>query len=100
MPARARLTRDHPTRQHLRRTIMSLKFAKDESAWNTGGHEDFYTYYEKQSSGAAALRRFEAIQATLLRVIDQPPGPLRVADIGCGAGTQSRIWAAQGHTVF
>jgi len=79
---------------------MRSKFAKDEAAWNTASHEDFYTYYEKQSRGTAALRRFEAIQATLLRVMGQPPRPLLVADIGCGAGTQSRIWAAQGHTVF
>lgn len=79
---------------------MSSKFAKDEAAWNTGSHEDFYTYYEKQSSGAAALRRFESIQATLLRAIGQPRRALSVADIGCGAGTQSRIWAGQGHAVY
>ena len=79
---------------------MSSKFAKDEAAWNTGSHEDFYTYYERQSSGVAALLRFEAIQSTLLRAIDQPPRSLLVADIGCGAGTQSRIWAGQGHTVY
>lgn len=79
---------------------MSSKFAKDDAAWNTGSHEDFYTYYEKQSSGAAALVRFEAIKATVLRAIGQPARPLSVADIGCGAGTQSRLWAGHGHTVF
>lgn len=76
------------------------KFAMDEGKWDTGTHQDFYTYYERQSSGDVALRRFDMIQAALLRVLGQPDAPVRVADIGCGAGTQSRLWAAKGHQVF
>lgn len=79
---------------------MSAKFDKDGVAWDTGSHEDFYAYYEKQSSGAVAQRRFETILATVLRALGQPARGLQVADIGCGAGTQSRIWARRGHTVF
>lgn len=79
---------------------MESKFAKDESVWNTGTHQDFYSYYEKQSSGEVALRRFDMIQATLLRTVGQPGKALRVADIGCGAGTQSRLWAEKGHQVY
>jgi 2-polyprenyl-3-methyl-5-hydroxy-6-metoxy-1,4-benzoquinol methylase len=79
---------------------MDTKFVKDDTAWNTGSHQDFYSYYEKQSGGAAALQRFDMILATVLRALGQPAAPLRVADIGCGAGTQSRLWAAHGHQVF
>lgn len=79
--------------------MMSSKFAKDDPAWNTGTHPDFYSYYEKQSSGAAAVRRFDMIQAAVLRALGQPSQPLDVADIGCGAGTQSRLWASKGHRV-
>jgi ubiquinone/menaquinone biosynthesis C-methylase UbiE len=79
--------------------MMSSKYAKDEAAWNTGGHEDFYSYYEKQSGGALARQRFLTIQSTLLRALGAPAGPLDVADIGCGAGTQARLWADKGHRV-
>ena len=79
---------------------MSSKFAKDDHRWNTGSHEDFYTYYEKQSSGVLAQQRFASIQAMLLRALGWPQRPLHVADIGCGAGTQCRLWASQGHAVF
>lgn len=75
------------------------KSVMDDAAWNTGTHQDFYTYYERQSSGDIALQRFDTIQAALLRVLGQPDAPLRVADIGCGAGTQCRLWAAKGHHV-
>lgn len=72
----------------------------DDPAWDTGTHADFYDYYEKESNSAAARQRFEAIQATLLRLIGAGRGPLDVADIGCGAGTQSRLWAEHGHRVY
>lgn len=79
---------------------MSHEPAANEPAWNTGTHEDFYRYYETQSSGVAALARFAAIQDTVLRALGRPTYPMHVADIGCGAGTQSRLWAAGGHHVY
>ena len=82
---------------------------QDIAAFDTSSHRDFYAYYEQQSSGDVALRRFEAIKATLLRVLSQRQSQgqsqvqslsmLKVADIGCGAGTQSRLWAQDGHQV-
>lgn len=72
--------------------------AANEPGWNTGTHEAFYRYYEAQSAGAESLQRFEAIYATLQRMLGRQ-GPLDVADIGCGAGTQSRLWASRGHRV-
>lgn len=68
--------------------------------WNTGSQRGFYDYYEKESAGQAALERFASIQRTVLRALGAPEAPLYVADIGCGAGTQSRLWAEGGHEVF
>lgn len=73
---------------------------QDQPGWNTGTHAHFYSYYEKESDSEAARRRFAAIQATLLRLLGRPQRMLAVADIGCGAGTQARLWAEGGHSVF
>jgi ubiquinone/menaquinone biosynthesis C-methylase UbiE len=70
-----------------------------EQAWDTGTHADVYSYYEKESDSEAARQRFAAIQPTLLRLPGRPRRALAVADIGCGAGTQARLWAADGHRV-
>lgn len=74
--------------------------AEQEPDWDTGSKQDFFTYYEKESCGPAALQRFAAIESTLMRLLGRAPGPLAVADIGCGAGTQSQLWAGHGHRVF
>jgi len=65
-------------------------------------HQDFYDYYASESQSEATLQRFRGIQATVLRVAGQAgmATQLDVADIGCGAGTQCRLWAARGHRVF
>lgn len=68
--------------------------------WNTGTREDFYAYYEEESMSAEANTRFGAIKSTLLRLITLPQLALSIADIGCGAGTQCRMWAEHGHHVF
>lgn len=78
---------------------MDSTSGKHDNVWNTGSHADFVRYYDQQSCGEVARQRFLAIQQALLRALDHPAGALNVADIGCGAGTQSRIWAAQGHAV-
>ncbi|MES2116723.1 MAG: class I SAM-dependent methyltransferase [Pseudomonadota bacterium] len=78
---------------------MGSKFVKDEADWNTACHEDFYHHYERQSGGEADWGRFQMIHATLWRALGQPAGALRVGDIGCGAGTQCRLWAGMGHRV-
>src|SRR5215510_8239990 len=63
-------------------------------------HTEFYVYYAKQSLTPAARERFRAIRDTVLRV---KPSRKRfafdLADIGCGAGTQSLFWAELGHRV-
>jgi 2-polyprenyl-3-methyl-5-hydroxy-6-metoxy-1,4-benzoquinol methylase len=65
-------------------------------------HKPFFDYYAEASQSETAFKRFAAIRDTVLRVIrksGREEGPLDVADIGCGAGTQCIIWAKAGHRV-
>lgn len=70
--------------------------------WDHNSYRDFYDYYASESQSEATLQRFRGIQATVLRVAAQTGmrAQLHVADVGCGAGTQSRLWAERGHRVF
>lgn len=72
-----------------------------QASWDHGSHPDFYEYYAAESQSESTVRRFRGIQATVLRVASQTgmQSPLDVADIGCGAGTQCRLWAERGHRV-
>jgi 2-polyprenyl-6-hydroxyphenyl methylase/3-demethylubiquinone-9 3-methyltransferase len=72
------------------------------SNWDHTTHQDFYDYYARESESEATRQRFRGIQAAVLRVAAQTgvAAPFDVADIGCGAGTQSRLWAECGHRVF
>jgi 2-polyprenyl-6-hydroxyphenyl methylase/3-demethylubiquinone-9 3-methyltransferase len=77
--------------------------AKEEgNTWDHTTQQDFYDYYASESQTEATRQRFRRIQATVLRVaaLAGMGGPFDVADIGCGAGTQSRLWAECGHRVF
>jgi 2-polyprenyl-6-hydroxyphenyl methylase/3-demethylubiquinone-9 3-methyltransferase len=63
-------------------------------------HEPFVNYYAKASQTAQAYQRFRSLRASVLRVLERTGSakrPLEVADIGCGAGTQSLVWAELGH---
>jgi ubiquinone/menaquinone biosynthesis C-methylase UbiE len=64
---------------------------------------DFVAYYEQASLSDATRARFEAMREKVLALIarERPAGtPLKVADIGCGAGSQAALWAELGHEVF
>ena len=80
----------------------SGRSAPEDGAWDHGTHPDFYEYYAHESESPATLARFRGVQAAVLRVASaRGMAPkLAVADIGCGAGTQSRIWAERGHRVY
>jgi 2-polyprenyl-6-hydroxyphenyl methylase/3-demethylubiquinone-9 3-methyltransferase len=72
------------------------------SLWDHSSHERFYEYYAHASQSEKTKQRFLAIRATLLKMLQQNQTPstvLDVADIGCGAGTQSILWAELGHHV-
>jgi 2-polyprenyl-6-hydroxyphenyl methylase/3-demethylubiquinone-9 3-methyltransferase len=64
--------------------------------------DPFTEYYERESLSPITVERFRSTQNAILRVrraFGLPCEGLDVADIGCGAGTQSMIWAHAGHRV-
>ena len=69
--------------------------------WDHSTHADFYEYYANESQSEATAQRFGRVKDTMLRIAADTgmPARLDVADIGCGAGTQSRAWAQSGHNV-
>ena len=70
--------------------------------WDHHSREQFYEYYSKASQSEQTLQRFRSARDCILRMLGQSEPLtriLKVADIGCGAGTQSMIWAELGHQV-
>lgn len=62
----------------------------------------FVDYYAQQSQSPSTLARFSGIKDAVLslrRTLGASTQSLAVADIGCGAGSQSLMWAAEGHRV-
>jgi ubiquinone/menaquinone biosynthesis C-methylase UbiE len=62
----------------------------------------FFAYYEKESLSEATIARFRSIKEKLLALAARQglaTEGLAVVDIGCGAGTQSFLWAEGGHRV-
>src|SRR5262249_47424856 len=83
---------DVPTRQDPR----------DGRTVDHSSHEQFYEYYARASQQNETIQRFRSIRDSALRILrrDRPKIPkLEVADVGCGAGTQSILWAELGHRV-
>ncbi|WP_200177202.1 methyltransferase domain-containing protein [Ectothiorhodospira shaposhnikovii] len=72
----------------------------ESAKWKTRTHSEFVEYYAQQSLSEVAETRSRGLRDKLLRFQDGPRSPLNVADIGCNAGTQSRVWAEQGHYVY
>lgn len=72
-----------------------------KDAWDHATTAEFYDYYAAESQSESTLQRFRGIQSAVLRVAagNGMGERLEVADIGCGAGTQSRLWAERGHRV-
>lgn len=68
--------------------------------YDHGTYEEFLRYYAEKSLDEKTRERFLALREMILREL----GPakketLDVADIGCGAGTLSQLWAELGHRV-
>ena len=63
--------------------------------------DEFFEYYAEESTSEATLERFHSIKDVVERALRKAgrEGNLEIADIGCGAGTQSLIWAREGHRV-
>jgi 2-polyprenyl-6-hydroxyphenyl methylase/3-demethylubiquinone-9 3-methyltransferase len=69
--------------------------------WDHSSNEEFLSYYAEQSLGARTLERSTALRDMLLRALgpQRAAQPLDVADVGCGAGALSQVWAELGHRV-
>lgn len=76
---------------------------RDVSSWDHSSDPNFFDYYEQQSLSQETIQRFSLVRDKALRLIEagnsSPGSALQVADIGCGAGTQCRLWAILGHRV-
>jgi 2-polyprenyl-3-methyl-5-hydroxy-6-metoxy-1,4-benzoquinol methylase len=60
----------------------------------------FVGYYANQSESETTHQRFEGVRRVTLgrrQALGLPVAALDVVDVGCGAGTQTLMWAADGH---
>ena len=76
---------------------------EDRASLDHSSDPHFLAYYEKASLSEATLQRFRTVRdkaLSLLAARGRDIAHLRVADIGCGAGTQSMLWAELGHSVL
>jgi 2-polyprenyl-6-hydroxyphenyl methylase/3-demethylubiquinone-9 3-methyltransferase len=72
-------------------------------AFDSSSDPSFVACYAEQSASPAAVARFCRIRDSALRLIASRGGDchqLKVLDIGCGAGSQARLWAELGHQAF
>lgn len=63
---------------------------------------NFLDYYADASLSAETLLRFRTVRDKALALLARQGSrtdSLRVADVGCGAGTNSQLWAELGHQV-
>jgi ubiquinone/menaquinone biosynthesis C-methylase UbiE len=65
--------------------------------WDHSTHDPFFEYYAGQSRSDETVVRFAIMRDLVLKALARGDGPLDVADLGCGAGTQSFVWARAGH---
>lgn len=72
----------------------------NDTPWQTRTHSEFVEYYARQSLTPESRERSQRLRDKLLNFHGEGRVPLNIADIGCNAGTQSRVWAELGHRVF
>lgn len=80
----------------------SIHPQENSSSFDHGSDPAFLAYYEEASLSEATLQRFRTVRdksLALLASLGRDTAHLRVADIGCGAGAQSLLWAELGHSV-
>jgi len=76
--------------------------ASGDTRFDTSSRREFVEYYEKESLTEATRRRFQGILDNVVRLAARTgrhSDHYLVLDIGCGAGTQSMLWAEAGHHV-
>jgi 2-polyprenyl-6-hydroxyphenyl methylase/3-demethylubiquinone-9 3-methyltransferase len=72
------------------------------TSYDSSSDERFTEYYAAASESQTTRDRFVSIREKVLWLrghLGLPVEKLDVADIGCGAGTQARLWASGGHRV-
>jgi 2-polyprenyl-6-hydroxyphenyl methylase/3-demethylubiquinone-9 3-methyltransferase len=71
--------------------------------WDHSSDPIFLSFYERESASQQTVQRFSIVRDKALGLLAAQTGSaggvLQVADIGCGAGTQCRLWAKLGHRV-
>ena len=81
----------------------SLEVEK-KTVWDHSSDQNFVDYYAEQSTSPNTIQRFSVVRDKALRLLSESrrgvdPVVYEVADIGCGTGTQARLWADLGHQV-
>ena len=79
-----------------------MRDAKQSSPYDHSSHPSFSAYYTEQSALPRTRERFARVRDKALRLVASEhghTGPLKVLDIGCGAGTQAWLWTELGHHV-
>ena len=80
---------------------IDLSHAPPNAVWDHSSDKSFVDYYEQHSLNPETIQRFTSIRDKALNLLASQPGKpasnLHVADIGCGTGTQSQLWAQIGH---
>ena len=74
------------------------------ATWDHSSDQNFVDYYAEQSTSPTTMQRFTLVRDRVLKLLSERRGAdesrvLDVADIGCGTGTQARLWAKLGHRV-
>jgi 2-polyprenyl-3-methyl-5-hydroxy-6-metoxy-1,4-benzoquinol methylase len=84
-----------------RNQIRHMDAAGENASLDTTSDDEFYDYYAKESLTPATQGRFRRVKEAVVRLAREHSAHrlYRIADIGCGAGTQSRLWAADGYVV-
>lgn len=75
-----------------------------KAQWDHSSDQNFVDYYAEQSTSAATVQRFTIVRDKALKLLaaSRDGGAQQtfdVADIGCGTGSQARLWAELGHHV-
>jgi 2-polyprenyl-3-methyl-5-hydroxy-6-metoxy-1,4-benzoquinol methylase len=79
------------------------KAAPADASLDTSSDQRFTAYYEEASLSEATALRFGLVKQKIewmLGKAGRAGEKLDVVDIGCGAGTQSLMWAESGHRVI
>ncbi|MBS3913928.1 MAG: class I SAM-dependent methyltransferase [Bacteroidetes bacterium] len=76
--------------------------ASNTDSFDHSTHQEFVEYYANESLSDSTINRMQGIINCVLRNIESSRlnQKLDIADIGCGTGIMSVMWARQGHTVY